>query len=936
LSVSNFSVCMKPFKFFFFLCFISASILSNAQTEISGTVKDAASSETLIGATVIYEAGKGATTDIDGHFKLNLPEGNYTLTVSYVGYTAITKKITVKNTPIKIDFNLELQGKLTEVEIVADVAKNRETPVAFSTIDNVKIQQELGSRDLPMLLNSTPGVYATETGGGSGDARVNVRGFDQRNVAVMIDGVPFNDMETGAVYWSNWNGLGSITRSMQIQRGLGASKLAIASVGGTINILTKGIDSKPGVYVKQTIGNDNLTQTSISYNSGNKNGVGVTANVMYSQGDGWVDETWSKSFSYFFKVQKRTKKHLISFGINGATQEHAQRPGSLAFGRPMYYYDEGFSKKQGINTDSIYKASPYIHPLGIRHNYNWGYYFDATGKKHTVSENTNYYHKPVASISDFWTLGDKLIVSNTAYLSVGKGGGSTMQNIPTDVLPDGQENYQPKYDANISYVSGAYGTPEHLSTTYVKSSVNNHFWYGLLSVWNYKINKKLSLQAGLDGRSYNGFHYQTPTNLMGGDYVLDAGDKLQPSESVYQVKRLGDKVTYNYEGMIRWAGLFAQLERKTEKFSIFLNATGNYSFYKRVDFFAKKDLILSDTTIRLALGYYDTYTRNGVTYDVNSPEAKTARTPWAKFLTYTLKTGMNYNLTEHHSVFMNVGYLVLPPKFVNVYDRNNRLFSDVKNQIVKAIEMGYGIKYGKFAANVNAYYTIWENKPPDTSPSISKYDPTTGTSVVLYYNINGMNALHKGVEIDGNFKALKNLTLEGVISLGDWRYTSSKFYTIVDQNGTPAIDPVSGEPYPQGSFDAKGVHVGNAAQTQYMAAIKYSFFQHSYFKARYTYFAKNYSNFDPTTLTGANAGRDSWKMPDYGTLDFFAGNDIELIEHRKLSFNIGVINALNTLFISDAQNNSTSILVNGGFNAYSSNVYFGQGRRWTASVQFSF
>lgn len=930
---------MKPLKFFLFLFLISASVLTNAQTEISGTVKDESSSETLIGATVTYESGKGTVTDIDGHYKLNLPEGNYTLTISYVGYTPVTKKITVKNTPLKLDFNLEIQGKLTEVEIVADVAKNRETPVAFSTIDNVKIQQELGSRDLPMLLNSTPGVYATETGGGAGDARVNVRGFDQRNVAVMVDGVPFNDMETGAVYWSNWNGIGNITRTMQIQRGLGASKLAIASVGGTINIITKGIDSKPGVYVKETIGNNNLTQTSISYNSGNKNGVGVTANVMYSQGDGWVDQTWSKSFSYFLKIQKRAKKHLISFGVNGATQKHAQRPGSLAFGRPMYYYDEKFSKKQGINTDSIYNAVSYIHPRGTRHNYNWGYYYEASGKKIKVSENTNYYHKPVASISDFWTINEKLYVSNTAYLSVGKGGGSTMQNIPTDVLPDGQEDYQAKYDANTSYVSPAYGTDEHLATTYIKSSVNNHFWYGLLSVWNYKINKKFSLQAGLDGRSYNGFHWQTPANLLGGDYILDAGNKLQPSggsNDVFQVKRVGDKVGYNYKGMVRWAGLFAQLERKTDKFSVFLNVTGNYSFYKRVDFFAKRDLVLDDTTYYTSLGYSDTITRNGNVYTVNSPEARTAATPWKKFLTYTFKTGLNYNINEHHSAFLNVGYLVLPPKFVNVYDRNNHLFSDVKNQIVKAVEIGYGVKYRKFAANVNAYYTIWENKPPDTSPSVSKYDPTTGTNVILYYNINGMNALHKGIEFDGNFKATKHLTIDGVISIGDWRYTSSKFYTIIDQNGDPAIDPFTGEPYPQGSFDANGVHVGNAAQTQYMLGVKYSFLQRAYLKARYTYFANNYSNFDPTSLNGANAGRDSWKMPDYGTLDLFAGNEIDLPEHRKLSFNVGIINTLNTVFISDAQNNSASTLVNGGFNAYSTNVYFGQGRRWTASIQFSF
>ena len=66
----------------------------------------------------------------------------------------------------------------------------------------------LGSQDIPMILNTTPSVYTTQQGGGAGDARINVRGFNQRNVAVMINGVPQNDMENGWVYWSNWDGVG--------------------------------------------------------------------------------------------------------------------------------------------------------------------------------------------------------------------------------------------------------------------------------------------------------------------------------------------------------------------------------------------------------------------------------------------------------------------------------------------------------------------------------------------------------------------------------------------------------------------------------------------------------------------------------------------------------------------------------------------------------
>ncbi len=72
----------------------------------------------------------------------------------------------------------------------------------------------------------------------------------------MINGVPVNDMENGAVYWSNWAGLADVTCTMQVQRGLGASKVAVPSIGGTINIITKTTDVEEGGNVYSSIAND--------------------------------------------------------------------------------------------------------------------------------------------------------------------------------------------------------------------------------------------------------------------------------------------------------------------------------------------------------------------------------------------------------------------------------------------------------------------------------------------------------------------------------------------------------------------------------------------------------------------------------------------------------------------------------------------------------
>jgi hypothetical protein len=912
--------------------------------DLKGVITDE-SSETLVGATVLDENGKATVSDLDGNYVLKLSKGKHKVTISYVGFEAQTSEVIIDNADVSRNFILKSKTALKEIEIVADVARNRQTPVAFSTISIKQIQQELGTRDLPMVLNSTPGVYATESGGGSGDSRINIRGFDQKNVAVMIDGVPFNDMENGAVFWSNWEGLGDVTGNMQVQRGLGASKLALPSVGGTINVLTKGIDQKAGGTLKQEIGNNNSLRTALSYNTGIlSNGVGITAAVSARTADGWANQTWLRSYTYFLKVQKRFAKHFVSVTVNGANQTHAQRTNQYS----MAVYDKAYALNHGISQgfyDSLQNIENKLDN-GLRYNRQWGTYIDANGKKVIVNEKINFYTKPVFSLSDYYTINDKLTLSNVAYLSVGTGGGTTMQNIPAG--PDsitGQYNYQGAYNANVATGN---------ASTYNRASFNNHFWYGLLSTLNYKINKKFHYQIGADLRSYKGGHYQSAYDLIGGTYYNDVLNNNQPKgpfDQEFQIKKKGDKVGYDYDGFVKWAGAFTQLEYKFHQFSAFVNLTTSYSNYNRTDYFAKRDLVLSDTTYLLALGYGDTITRAGKKYTFTSPESRYAKAPEKNYLGYTFKTGGNYNINDFNNVFVNVGYMKLAPRFTNVFDKNNRVFSDVDYQYVKAIELGYGYKQKKFSINLNAYYTVWKNKPPDFAPSKTVEDPITGGQVVLYYNINGLDALHKGVELDGLYKINKKLSVMGVISLGDWIYTSAKKYTILDQNGNPAIDATTGKQFGVQTFSAIGVHVGNAAQVQYSATVNYEPIEDLYFKARFTYFDKNYASFDPTTLDSVNANRESWKMPGYGMLDLFAGYNLKVGKKYGINFGASVTNTLNAVFITDAQNNGLNTRTVGGydakgalisrnigsrFNAESAGVFFGQGRRFNISIKFTF
>ena len=95
-----------------------------------------------------------------------------------------------------------LTQNLQEVVVssgVITVAKDRKTPIALSTISAAEVQLKVGNQEFPEIMNNTPGVYATKQGGGYGDSRITLRGFDQRNTSFLINGQPVNDMENGWV-----------------------------------------------------------------------------------------------------------------------------------------------------------------------------------------------------------------------------------------------------------------------------------------------------------------------------------------------------------------------------------------------------------------------------------------------------------------------------------------------------------------------------------------------------------------------------------------------------------------------------------------------------------------------------------------------------------------------------------------------------------------
>ena len=833
----------------------SLSAFGQTETVIKGTLKDP-SGEGVVGASVYIKGTQtGTVSNLEGSFRLKTSmQGEQTLVISSVGMITIEKPVTLDGGEIELG-RLTMESDaigLVEVSVFANIAIDRKTPVPVSNIKPAEIIEELGTQEFPEILKSTPGIYATKQGGAFGDSRVNIRGFNARNSAVMINGVPVNDMENGWVYWSNWAGLSDVTRTMQVQRGLGAAKIALPSVGGTINILTKTTDAERGGSVNYGIGNDGYNKLGVTLSSGlTENNWATTVSLSKTAGDGYVDGTQFDSYSYYLNVSKIVNDdHRLALSLFGAPQWHGQRRTEL----PVSTYQD-----------------PKIN--SIRYNADWGY---KNGQVFHI--NRNFYHKPMTILNHFWDVNDELNVLTAAYVSIGTGGGTGPLGEHKFYDPDYLRENQPNVDRIVTenIESGAAG-----SETILRSSNNNHFWTGLLTNANYDMDW-LTLSGGVDLRYYKGEHYRDVVDLLGGQYYLDNSNINAPNRAT----GLGDKIDYYNDGLVLWEGVFGQAEAEMDNLTAFFSGALNNKSYSRIEYFLEEH------------------------------DGSGAQTQWYHFPGFSAKGGANYNLSPVHNVFMNTGFFVNQPSFRSVfYNYTNDANAEAPNEQVFSFELGYGFRSGIFSGNINAYYTTWKNKSRVIGYRVNGED--------RFSNLEGINALHQGIELDLTAKPIDRLRINGMVSLGDWRWMNNivdaRFFD--DQNNLVAT----------ASVYIEDVHVGDAAQTTAALGADYELLRGLKLGFNYNYYDNLYADFDPEDRTAEPAdgiNMDAWKVPAYNLVDIYANYRFEIGNYdAALIGNIN--NLLDAEYISDA--------VDGPNHDWrTSEVYYGWGRSWSVSLRVNF
>ncbi len=716
----------KKHIYLFIMAFFFLTSASFAQGVIKGKIIDAGNKETLVGATIILDGTTiGTIAELDGTFTLNAPAGDYTVKISFVGFADQQKTVSVQDGRTVDLGTIALETNsigLNEISVLADVAIARKTPVAVSSVSAQIIERELGNQEFPEIMKMTPGVYATKNGGGFGDGRINVRGFNQRNVAVLINGIPVNDMENGWVYWSNWAGLSDATRTMQVQRGLGASKLAINSVGGTLNIITRTTDAKKGGFIKTSTTDYGMKKTMLGLNTGlMENGWALSFIGSRTSGEGYMDATWIDAWSYFLSASKQLNEdHQIVFTAIGAPQKHGQV----------------VSNKYHALSIAEYKK------YGNKWNKGWGY---LDGK--AMNEKTNYYHKPQIALNWYWNISDKSFLSTSAYVSFGRGGGSGIlgkgyYKYNVNKSPYGWYDWNQSVEANEASTTGA--------QQILRNSVNSHNWFGILSTYNTELKENVKLMAGIDGRKYKGIHHREIRDLLGAEYW---DDSYAPYKSGIAQAVIGDKIDYYNDGHVSYLGLFSQIEYAKNDVSAFVAASVSNTWYRRVDYF----------------NYDNQYAT--LRDDYEGVESTTE-----KQLGYNFKTGFNYNINENHNVFVNAGFYARAPFFDFVFiNYSNDVNEEYTTEKILAGEIGYGYNSRYFTARINAYYTKWYDRWLD-----GRYRDADGKSKSVLFK--DLDEIHYGIEAELQANITKDLKIGVQASIGNWYYGNDVDIDVYDEN----------------------------------------------------------------------------------------------------------------------------------------------------------
>lgn len=334
--------------------------------------------------------------------------------------------------------------------------------------------------------------------------------------------------------------------------------------------------------------------------------------------------------------------------------------------------------------------------------------------------------------------------------------------------------------------------------------------------------------------------------------------------------------------IINFANVYTQLVYNTYNINAFISASANSNWYKRVDRFN----YIKDTDS-------DIVTKPG----------------------FDIRAGFLINPNEYQSVYVNASNISRAPYFKYVFGNyTNVVVADLKNENVSTIEFGYKLAWRYIRANLNLYTTSRKNVSMLSNEYVQLEDNSQTRAM-----INGLNSIHKGLELEMNIDISRNFKFGGWLSLGNFTWQNNVNTTLFNDNNVP-VDTIN--------VYAKNLHIGGTAQQQVGIFTDLKILNSILLKVEYQYLDGMYADFNPTNRNNPEDISQPFQLPAYGVVNAYLGFPFSINKYYgRIQINgYNILNSKHIVLGEDGINHNLETFT--GFWSF--------GRNLTFSLKFNF
>ena len=657
--------------------------------------------------------------------------------LAFVGLFLPADQTRAASDPIDTVYNM------SPVIVTATLAVDRLTPATFTDLSRNQILARYSVQDVPVLLSELPSVtFYSENGNGIGYNYINIRGFDQRRISIMVNGVPQNDPEDHDVYWIDFPDLMASAGTIQVQRGAGSDFYGPPAIGGSVNLVTNPFQQKPSVTLETMAGFQHYSDTKTTELATRKFGASINSGIVdqhymfYSRlsritTDGYRKNSFDELNSYFLGA--------IRFDDNMTTRFHFYggpfTDGLVYTGLPKFYNKDPHLRRLNYNDFGLNPTEDTVAYTTLR-----------------KPQETESFSQPHYELLNDWQISRSVVLHNTVFFVQGDGyfdyDGDWVQEYNLDNSPSASNIWFRKY---VGYDStfGVTSVPSML----LRGFVGNKQWGWL---------PRIEMDHG-DGQMTLGAEVRIARSIHWG--------KIQYASQLPSANYDPDFRFYQYNGERDIVSLYAhELHHHDDKTTLTADLQFIYNRYA----IANEKFLGNNFSIP--------------NYFLNP------------------RLGLNRNFDEAWNGYISLALTSREPTMRNLYAAEDAYFGatpqfkadtsggtvryDFKSPFAKPerlfdVELGTAYHADGIRLNMSVYWMEFTNELVKSGAVDIFGQPVTG---------NADRSRHVGVEMDGSAALTAGISLSGNISLSRNRLVR---YSLIDDSGTRVTldnNPIAGAP----------------------------------------------------------------------------------------------------------------------------------------------